>query len=98
MVKKKKSLDLLTGFLTDKLHVTTKLKSTVQLNDGEFAEVPLILEGFLLDFDEDFIMMGQTETDGLELVARDSIAFIKQVVPEEQVMNDPNRPPREEMS
>jgi len=97
MVKKAQP-QLITCFLKEKVHITTSIVSSVQLPDGEIVEAPLILEGYLLDHDDMFVLLGQDNKDSLELIAIKDIIIIKQVVDSDIVMEDPNRPPTEEMN
>lgn len=97
MVKKAQP-HLLMCFLKDKVKITTNLMSTIQLPDGELAEAPLVLDGYLLDMDDQFILLGQQNIDNLELIAINSIVALSQILPEDEVMADPNKPKIDEMS
>lgn len=92
MPKKTSQVALLTAFLKEKIHVTTSLLSAIQLPDGEVVEAPWALEGFLLDHDETFILIGQDDNDALELVAIQHIVALKQVTEADEIMRDPNKP------
>jgi hypothetical protein len=95
---KKTQVALLTAFLKDKVHITTNLLSAIQLPDGEVVEAPWALEGYLLDHDETFILIGQDDNDALELIAIDKIVAVKQVFMADEIMKDPNKPSVEGMN
>lgn len=94
----KKQPHLLTCFIKDKIQVTTNLTSTIQLPDGDMVEAPLVLEGILLDHDDMFILLGQENSNSLELLAISSIVAMKQVLIEDEVMRDPGKPEMNEMN
>lgn len=88
----KPQVALLTAFIKDKLHITTSLMSAIELPNGEVVEAPWALEGILLDFDEMFLLLGQQDSDALELIALDKIVAMKQVSDADEVMRDPQKP------
>lgn len=99
MVKAKKTqVSMLTAFIKDKIRVTTTLMSAIELPDGNIVEAPIVVEGILLDHDENFILLGQQNDDALELVAIGTIAFMRQVLVEEEVMSDSLKPAKDKMS
>ena len=89
---KKAQISLLSALIKDKIHITTNLLSAIQLPDGDVVEAPWALEGYLLDHDDTFILVGQEDNDALELVAIQHIVALKQVTEADQVMRDPHKP------
>lgn len=84
MIKK-----LLTDFLTFNVVIATDMRQSVQMANGDIAEIPLVVEGVLLDFDKDFILLGaNSDPDDVELLNRDMIVSIKPVDLMKQEMDD----------
>jgi hypothetical protein len=88
---------LLDQFYNEKVLITTDISNTIQLPEGELAEVPLMLEGMLLDYDADFLLIGAEGRDAIELIRRDNVISIKQVNAEMEVLNN-FRPGDEELN
>jgi hypothetical protein len=60
----------------------------VQLPDGEVTDIPVMVEGILLDFDKSFILIGgATNPEEVELINRQSIVSIKPVNPMQSQMD-----------
>lgn len=101
MVKKvtatKKSI-LLDEFLNELCQINTGATAAIQTPDGEVVEVPMMIEGTLLDYDSEFLLVGQSGRDALELVRRESVIGIKQISENEQIMELGPRPPDEELN
>lgn len=90
---------LLDNFLESLVQITTGQTAAVQGPDGEMLELPLAIEGTLLDYDSEYLLLGQAGRDALELVRRDSVLGIKEISEEEMMMTgDGQKPPFGEMN
>ena len=75
MIKK-----LLNDFVTSSVIIATDLRQSVQLANGEIHEVPLVVEGILLDFDKDFLLIGSNSNpEDVELINRQMVVSIKPI-------------------
>lgn len=83
---------LLDQFLNERVYITTDLHSAVQMPEGEMVEAPLIIEGIILDYDSEFLLLGQMGRDSLEVIRRDRVIGIKQISDTQEVFDDPERP------
>lgn len=88
---------LLSDFVTEAVQVTTDI-STVAYNEaGEMIEVPLAVEGILVDFDDEFILMGSEGDELPELINRNHVVAVRLIDRISVMMSDPNKPPVGEM-
>lgn len=92
------STDLLQDFLGDEVSVLTDMKSAVETPDGNVAEIPLIIEGIILDYDEEYLLIGSTESSTPELIHRDHIVNIKIIDHVLEELRDPSRPDKKDMN
>lgn len=90
MVKKRKYL--LGDFISEQVNIMLTSKNAVMLDNGEIAEVAVIIEGFLIDFDDDFLLLGYEGADAPELVDRRRVVTIKLADRYAEVMTDPTKP------
>lgn len=90
MVKKRKYL--LADFISERVNVMLTSKNAVMLDSGEIAEVPMIIEGIFIDYDDEFILLGFEGVDAPELVDRRRIVSIKLGDRFSEVMADPSKP------
>lgn len=91
--------NLLTQFLTEFMVIyLSDAKTTIQSESGELAEIPLIVEGVLWDFDSEYLLIGDDRKVQFSLINRDLIAKIDIVDRTADVMNDPSRPSTEDMN
>ncbi len=72
-----KKPSLLKEFLSERVNILTNVLQTVQMDNGELAEMPLILEGIFIDFDNDWVLLAADEGVPPELVARKEIVSIR---------------------
>jgi hypothetical protein len=89
---------LLDQLLNERVYITTDLTSAIQMPEGELVEAPLIVEGVILDYDCEFLLVGQLGRDSLELIRRDRVVGVKQISEDQEIFDDPNRPDRGEMN
>jgi len=83
---------LLTQFLTEHINITLDSKTTIQMETGEVVDVQMLVDGILVDFDDEFLMLGQEGKDGVELIKRDLVLGVRIVDPNEIIMNDASKP------
>ena len=98
MVKKRSSL--LDEFLTERISVLTNVNQTVQLEDNQVADVPLILTGILVDYDEEFLLIAQEDSvESLpELISRAQVISVRIEVDNVTLVADPNTPQKKDMN
>jgi hypothetical protein len=82
---------LMNELLTENVSVVTTLVNAVMTEDGQMAEIPHTVEGILIDYDVDFIMLA--DKNGVpELISRPHVVTIKVIDTMEEHMQDPARP------
>lgn len=91
MVRTHKSA-LLDEFLKEQVYVTTDLLSVVHLPDGELVQAPLVIEGIILDYDADFLLLGHIGKDTIELIKRANVVGVKQTSQAQEILDDPSTP------
>lgn len=91
-------VSLLVQFLNEHVNITLDSKTAIQMESGEVVEVQMVVDGVLLDFDDEFILLGQEGKDGVELISRQLVLGMKVVDLSEALVNDPDRPDRENMN
>jgi hypothetical protein len=80
---------LLNDLITFEVVLTTNLKQTIQLANGEVTEVSLIVEGILLDYDREYLLMCSVfDPEDLELIQKAVVVSIKRVDKHKQKMDD----------
>jgi hypothetical protein len=72
--------------------------TTIQTESGEVADIPLIVEGTVWDYDPDFILLGDDSKTTLSLVARKYVAKIDMIDKSLVVSDDPSKPPKGQMN
>lgn len=89
---------LLLDLLAEDVAVYTTQRISVQTESGEMAEIPHILEGVFVDFDEEWVLIDRPE--GVTLVNRDRIIDISRVSNSAVVaaMDDPGKPDKGSMN
>lgn len=90
MVKRRRYL--LTDLVSETVSIMLTSKNAVLLDNGEVAEVPVVLEGIFIDFDDDFLLLGYDGAEAPELVDRRRIVTIKIADKFSEVMTDPSKP------
>ena len=91
-------VSLLVQFLNEHVNITLDSKTAIQMESGEVVEVQMVTEGIILDYDDDFVLLGQLGKDGVELISRQLVLGVKIVDLNEALTNDPDRPDRENMN
>lgn len=89
---------LLQEFLSELVAVTTTINNAVMTETGDMAEIPVVLEGTLLDFDEDYLLIGGHPGESPKLISRSHVLAVEVVDQFEEVMRDPNKPPAGDMN
>jgi hypothetical protein len=89
---------LLTQFLSEHLSITLDSKTSIQMGSGEVVDVQMLLDGTLIDFDDEFLMLGQPGSEAVELVKRDLILGLRIIDDNDTVMNDPTKPDKGSMN
>ena len=87
---------LLTQFLQETVSITLDSKTAIQLDTGEVVDVQTITDGTFLDFDDEFVLIGQEGKDSVELINRKLILSVRLLDLNEIVSNEP-RPPKGDM-
>lgn len=90
-------VSLLVQFLNEHVNITLDSKTAIQMESGEVVEVQMVVDGVLLDFDDEFILLGQEGKDGVELISRQLVLGMK-VVDLIETMMDPSKPSRDDMN
>lgn len=97
MPKPTRSDSLLGEFISEHIVIVlTALDTQVQTPDGDSAVVPMVAEGILFDYDNQFLLLGNDTKTSFSLVPIDRIGKIEMVDPLAPM--DPNTPPIEEMN
>jgi hypothetical protein len=88
-----KKSSLLKEFLSERVVLLTNVLQSIQLDDGQLGEMPLILEGIFVDFDNDWVLLAADEGSPPELVAIREIVSIRIVdlLAEVSQMDSPNK-------
>jgi hypothetical protein len=90
---------LLDEFLTEYcVFYCTEPITTIQTSEGELAEVPLVVEGVLWDYDPDFLLVGDEAKLSFSILSRKYIAKIDIIDKRSEAMMDPNRPAKDSMN
>jgi len=91
--------NLLNQFLTEFVVIyLIEAKTPTQTEGGEYIEVPMIVEGVVWDYDEDWLLLGDDRKVQFTLINRDLIAKMDIVDREAELLNDPNKPEIENMN
>jgi hypothetical protein len=98
MIMADSKVSLLVQFLNEHVNITLDSKTAIQMESGEVVEVSMIADGVMLDFDDDFVLLGQEGKDSVELISRQLVLGVKTVDVSDITMNDPDRPDRENMN
>lgn len=92
-----KPSNLLTQLLTETVIVyLANLVTTVSMEDGSMVEHPMIVDGILMDFDSDFILLDINGS--VSVINIDSIAKIDLLDAASVAMGDVDRPDRGSMN
>jgi hypothetical protein len=83
---------LLDDFLGEEVVITTTLMAAVQTENGDMAEVPHGIEGVLVDFDDEFILVGSNFQATPQIVNRYYVLSVSLVDQTSEVMFDPSKP------
>jgi hypothetical protein len=89
---------LLNEFLGEEVIIMTDMITAVETPSGELAEIPLVIEGILTDYDEEFVLISATGTTIPELIRKTKIVNLRISDNIQQVMDDPGRPPKDGMN
>lgn len=87
-------LNLLRHLLNEHVAVLTTSKTLLATESGEYVEAPYTVEGLLIDYDEDYLLIGEPP----EIVNREQIVSIKLIDPIASAMDDGDRPKPSEMN
>ena len=80
---------LLKDYVSENVVIATNLKQTLQTETGEMAEIPVIIEGILVDFDDTWVLLGNVNNvDDTELININLIGSIKPIDPMQDAIDD----------
>lgn len=86
---------LLSDFLGENVYVLTDSKTAVSTQDGDIAELTLTIEGVMLDFDDQWVILNTSE-GGHELIRKDCIVSVRVANATDNVLAD--APDRRDMN
>lgn len=75
--KTKKNEVFLLTFIGEFVQVVSSFVMNVSSNGEDMGESPLIVEGYLLDMDDDFIYMGDSPDGITRALKKDTVVFIQ---------------------
>lgn len=84
--------ELLADLLTEEVSIVTDMHSAVMTEGGDLAEVPFMVEGMFVDYDDKYLLIASNEHSPPELVNRDRVVSIKVVDKLDEIMSDPSKP------
>lgn len=91
--------DLLRDFISERVSVVTGLKTAIMTDGGEVAEIPLICDGVLVDYDDVFLMLEDVDKQLPSLVRIDQVVKLElaDAVEAAAIMDMPGRPKKDDM-
>lgn len=91
--------NLLDNFISEVVTIYLSEGSTsVQTQDGDVAEIPLVVEGVLWDYDYDFLLVGDEQKVTFSLVNREFVIKVDLLDRKMEAMLDPSKPDTESMN
>ena len=94
----KDTRELLDDFIGEEVSIITDMRSVVQTENGEMAEIPYVIEGNFLDYDGEYLLVGSDEDAAPELINKARIISVKLISKTAEIMHDPNKPLKAEMN
>lgn len=90
---------MMNAFLTEFVTVfISGADASVSTEDGQVADVPMVLEGILLDHDYDYILIEAEDKSMLSLINKDNIVRIDLIDKAAAEMNSVFKPDKDAMS
>lgn len=83
--------------INDHVKITTSGRTLIQTRAGELIEIPHIIEGMLIDYDELFLIVVQNNQDRLTKIARGKVVTIEPYEPQQPVepeADEDDEPPK----